>query len=256
MTMSTAETYDELADHYHLIFEDWEASIERQAAALNTILQEQCGLPGAARILDSACGIGTQSLGLAKLGFRLDACDVSMHAVKRAEQEASRRSLDIRFSVANMLDLSSLPASHFEAAICMDNSLPHLESHEQLIQAVDQIRARLRPGGVFMASIRDYDRLIQERPVVQGPSFYSDQGQRRIVLQVWDWIDDRRYVFHLYITRELEHGWQTFHTSALYRAVRRDELSEVLHQAGFKNARWLFPEESGFFQPIALAQSN
>jgi len=254
--MNTAETYDELADHYHLIFEDWKVSIERQAAALNAILREQCGLPGTARILDCACGIGTQSLGLAKLGFRIDACDVSIHAVKRAQQEASRRSLDIRFSVANMLDLRSLPASHFDAAICMDNSLPHLESNEQLIQAVDQIRARLRPGGSFMASIRDYDRLIRERPVVQGPSFYSDQGQRRIVLQVWDWIDDRRYVFHLYISRELEQGWQTFHTSALYRAVRRDELSAVLNQAGFKNLRWLLPEESSFFQPIVLGESG
>jgi hypothetical protein len=29
--MDTAESYDELASHYHLIFEDWEASIERQA---------------------------------------------------------------------------------------------------------------------------------------------------------------------------------------------------------------------------------
>jgi SAM-dependent methyltransferase len=254
--MSTAETYNELADHYHLIFEDWEATMERQAAALRSILAAKCGLPGTARILDCACGIGTQALGLAKLGFRVDACDVSTHAVERARREASRRALEIHFSIANMLDLSSLAASHFDAAICMDNSLPHLESDEQLVQATAQIRNRLRPGGFFMASIRDYDRQILERPVVQGPSFYADQGHRRIVLQVWDWLDDRRYVFHLYITRELEQGWQTFHTSALYRTVRRDELSAVLEKAGFKDLRWLFPEESGFFQPIVLAVSD
>jgi len=256
MAMDTVESYDALANHYHLIFENWEASVERQAAVLSSILELKCGLPSTARILDCACGIGTQSLGLTKLGFRVNGCDVSPRAVERARLEASRKGLDIQFSVANMLDLTCLGDSHFDAVICMDNSLPHLESTEQLIQAAQQIRAKLRPGGLLMASIRDYDRLIEERPVVQGPSFYSDQGYRRIVFQVWDWVDDHRYIFHLYITRQFEKGWQTFHTSALYRAIRRDEVLAALSQARFRNARWLFQAESDFYQPIVLAEAD
>lgn len=207
--MDTSESYDELADHYHLMFENWEASVERQAAALSSILERKCGLPSTARILDCACGIGTQALGLAKLGFRVSGCDISPHSVERARLEASQRSLDIQFSVANMPDLKRLGDSHFDAVICMDNALPHLESAEQLIQAAVQNRTMLRPGSL-MASIRDYDLLIKERPVVQGPSFYSDQGHRRIVFQVWDWVDDRRYIFHLYITLEIEKGGRRF----------------------------------------------
>jgi hypothetical protein len=107
-----------------------------------------------------------------------------------------------------------------------------------------------------MASIRDYDQLIEERPVVQTPAFYSDQGRRRIVFQVWEWIDARRYIFHLYITRELANEWQTFHTTGLYRAIRSDELVGILSQAGFKNPRWLAPGESGFYQPIVLAEAG
>ena len=256
MTMDTAESYDELANHYHLIFENWDVSVERQAAVLSSILHRKCGLSTTSRILDCACGIGTQALGLAKMGFQVSGCDVSPAAVARARLEASQRSLDIQFSVANMLDLTSLGDAHFDAVICMDNALPHLESAEQLIQAAEQIRARLRPGGCLMASIRDYDRLMEERPVVQGPSFYSDQGHRRIVFQVWDWVDDRRYHFHLYITRELAKGWHTFHTSALYRALPRDEVTAALSQARFKNARWLFEAESGFYQPIVLAEAD
>src|SRR5215813_12412492 len=198
--MDTAESYDALANQYHLIFEDWEASIDRQGAVLSSIFKQDCRLPSTARILDCACGIGTQALGLAKLGFRVHGCDFSSKAVERARLEASQRSLDLQFSVANMLELRYLGNSHFDAVICMDNSLPHLESTEQLIQAAEQIRARLKPGGFFIASIRDYDRLIQERPVVDGPFFYSDGRHRRIVFQVWDWLDGKRYAFHLYIT--------------------------------------------------------
>jgi 2-polyprenyl-3-methyl-5-hydroxy-6-metoxy-1,4-benzoquinol methylase len=136
------KTYDELASQYHLIFENWELSVERQAAALSSILHGKCGLATTARILDCACGIGTQSLGLAKMGFRVSGCDLSPRAIERARLEASRRNVDIHFSVANMLNLTSLRESHFDAVICMDNALPHLESAEQLFQAAKQFRAR------------------------------------------------------------------------------------------------------------------
>ena len=57
--------YDSMADYYHLIFEDWDASMRRQGAALAKLLPppEEVGL-----ILDVACGIGTQSLALAAIG--------------------------------------------------------------------------------------------------------------------------------------------------------------------------------------------
>ncbi|HLJ28228.1 MAG TPA: class I SAM-dependent methyltransferase [Candidatus Angelobacter sp.] len=254
--MDARECYDELADQYHLIFENWDSSIERQAAVLGPILERECGPSGATRILDCACGIGTQALGLAKLGFRVTGWDVSPRAVERARLESSRRGAELQLSVASMLDLTSLQGSQFDAVICMDNALPHLENTDQLIQAAAQIRIRLRPKGLFMASIRDYDRLIAERPATQGPSFYSDHGHRRIVFQVWDWMDDRRYIFHLYITREIENRWQTFHACATYRAVLRDELAEALERAGFINMRWLFTAESGFYQPIILAEAG
>jgi glycine/sarcosine N-methyltransferase len=55
--------YDTLAPHYHLLFEDWQASIERQSRALNRLL------PAAPQtILDCACGIGTQSIAFALAG--------------------------------------------------------------------------------------------------------------------------------------------------------------------------------------------
>lgn len=129
--MDTSETYDDLAPYYHLIYENWETSIIRQSATLSAVLKKECGLANTARILDCACGIGTQALGLAKAGFRVAGCDVSPRAIERAQTEASRRGLDIQFCVANMLDLASLEKARFDAVICMDNALPHLESHEQ-----------------------------------------------------------------------------------------------------------------------------
>jgi SAM-dependent methyltransferase len=248
--------YDRLASNYHLIFEDWDASIKRQAAALGAILERECGAPSALRILDCACGIGTQTLGLAGLGFTVTACDLSSASVERTRVEAAKRRLNVELFVADMLDLTEIPDMDFDAVMCMDNALPHLESDEQLFQAATQIRRKLRAGATFMGSIRDYDSLVQERPVVQGPAFYSDQGSRRIVHQVWDWSDERRYAFHLYITREVQGGWETQHYVSNYRAVLREEFSRILQAAGFVGCRWILTAESGFYQPIVLAKAN
>ena len=247
------QPYDELAAHYDQIFENWEVSIARQAKVLGGILHDECADSRPIRVLDCACGIGTQSLGLAMKGFDVMGCDASYRAIQRARSEASKRGLSIPFSVANMMELSAVPDSSFDAVICMDNSLPHLETDEQLGQAAQQVYGKLKPGGSFIGSIRDYDRLVVERPTTQGPSFYSDGARRRIVFQIWDWLDERRYRFHLYITRSTESAWQTFHFTSTYRAVLRSELRQMLEQAGFTNVRWLSSSDSGFHQPIFIA---
>jgi glycine/sarcosine N-methyltransferase len=245
--------YDELAGNYHLMFEDWEASMARQAAALGAIFDRECGPARPLRVLDCACGIGTQALGLAKLGFSVTGSDLSPSAIERARAEAAERGLQLSLYVADLRQLGEVPEAGFDAVICMDNALPHLSSDEHLAEAAAQVRAKLRRGGVFVASIRDYDRLIEERPVVQGPGFLNDGGRRRIVFQLWDWADERRYTFHLYITRESAAGWQTHHGASVYRAVLRDELTRILGGAGFLRVRWLLPSESGFFQPLVVA---
>lgn len=207
----TAQPYDDLAAHYHQIFENWEESIVRQARVLGKILHNECGDGLPIRVLDCACGIGTQSLGLAMNGFDVEGCDISFGAIERARLEASNRGLRIPFSVASMLQMSAIPQSSFDAVICIDNALPHLENDEQLLHIAQQAYGKLRVGGSFIGSIRDYDLLVVERPAVLGPSFFSDSGRRRIVFQIWDWLDERRYRFHLYITSGAESAWDTVH---------------------------------------------
>jgi len=58
----TQDFYDELAPYYHLLYPDWDATIARQSRALSRVL-EDLGVRTGSRILDAACGIGTQALG-------------------------------------------------------------------------------------------------------------------------------------------------------------------------------------------------
>jgi len=55
--------YDELAPIYHLIHQDWNASIHLQGEQLSSLIGNEW--PGSRRVLDISCGIGTQALALA-----------------------------------------------------------------------------------------------------------------------------------------------------------------------------------------------
>ncbi len=253
MTGETAGFYDSLAEQFDLIFENWDASMKRQASALGALLERELS-SDRLRILDCACGIGTQALGLAARGHSVTGTDLSAAAVARARREASQRGLSLDFGVADMRDLSAVAGSGFDVVLAADNALPHMVSDCDLQQAARSIACKLKPGGLFVASIRDYDQAVLQRPAIQGPAFFTDGGLRRIVHQVWDWTEAREYTLHLYITRETEAGWECSHYTSRYRALLRSELAGILSSAGFGDIRWLMPEESRYYQPIALAR--
>lgn len=251
MTEKILSFYEPLADHYHLIFDDWNKTIERQARILNPLLDAQMrGHP--LKILDCACGIGTQALGLATLGHQVTASDLSQAAVNRAKHEAKRLGLNISFHPSDMTSMAEIMDRDFDVVVALDNALPHL-TPDQLRRAIVAAGSKLKSNGLFIASIRDYDKLIIERPAAHEPAFYGGEGDRRIIHQVWDWIDAARYTLHLYITMESEQTWIAHHFVSEYRCLLRNELSAVLQSSGFKEVRWLMPAESGFYQPLVLA---
>lgn len=251
--MVTTETfYDDLAEHYHLIFEDWDRTIERQASILGPLLESYTGL-GTPRILDCACGIGTQTLGLAQRGHSLVASDLSRSSVARAQREARQKGVDVQFHVADMRELSAVPGHDFDVVLAADNALPHLLSEKDLDRALQQMANKLRPGGIMAATVRDYDRLIQTRPAMQPPSFFGDSGRRRIIHQVWDWAG-AEYDVHLYISHEGSAGWVSKHYVSRYRALLRADLAASLEKAGFTEVQWLEPESTSFYQPVVVAR--
>jgi glycine/sarcosine N-methyltransferase len=245
--------YDSLAEDYHLIFADWNLSIRRQASALNAILVKELRTSSSLRILDCACGIGTQAIGLTELGYTLVGSDLSEASILRARREAKSRSLKVEFHCSDMTSLASIVEADFDGILALDNALPHLSS-SQLHQALDVISSKLRPRGLFMASTRDYDALIQQRPTMQEPMFHGEPGHQRIVHQVWGWTSESEYTLHLFITVQDGGTWTTRHYVSRYRCLLRQELSNASASAGFTEIQWRMPAESGFYQPLVTAR--
>jgi glycine/sarcosine N-methyltransferase len=252
MDTATDTFYDDLADHYHLLFEDWSQSIEKQSAILGRLL-EQYTNQVAPYVLDCACGIGTQTLGLAMRGHYLVASDLSQSAISRAKKEADLRGLKIQFCVADMRNLSPVKRHDFDAVLAADNALPHLLLREDRDRALSAMAGKLKPDGIFVATIRYYDLLIQTRPAIQAPAFYGVRDQRRIIHQVWDW-DGNEYDLHLYLSLKTSGQWIVRHYVSRYHALLRSDLTASLENAGFKTIQWLEPAETSFYQPVVVAR--
>jgi SAM-dependent methyltransferase len=253
MANSVLDFYEQLAEDYHLIFADWRRSLSRQGEVLHRLLQAELG-PGPQTLLDASCGIGTQALGLASLGHRVHATDLSPASVQRAAREAQALGVPLTTGVADLRTLDAQVPGTFDAVLSCDNALPHLLSDEELRATTHAIAAKLRPGGVFLASIRDYDRLLEERPRATQPQVIDSPEGRRLVFQVWDWAEDgRTYTFSLFLVRQRGEQWETVRHETVYRALRRVELDAALGAAGFTHIHWHEPADSGFYQPLVTA---
>ncbi|MCR5577540.1 MAG: class I SAM-dependent methyltransferase [Oscillospiraceae bacterium] len=249
----TQSFYDNLAAQYDKLFLDWQDAVREQADILDRIFRNS-GFDRTARVLDCACGIGTQAIGLAMLGYDVTASDISEGELAEARERARKNGAEIRFERADFRALSETFAEQFDIVIAMDNALPHMLTHGELETAARSIVGQLRQGGMFVASIRDYDSLLQNRPPYSPPYIHKTDKGRRVCFQTWDWENDL-YKLVQYIIDD-EEALQVSRFECEYRAVRREELTKLLLSNGCGEAVWMFPEESGFYQPIIAARKG
>lgn len=200
-------------------------------------------------VLDCAAGIGSQAIALAQRGYAVEGLDSSEASVKRAKHYAAQLGLEIPFRVDDLPALTTAPENYYGAVLAMDNIFPHLGSEEAMRTAAQAIFRRLRPDGVLIAGLRDYDPILQSRPTVIPPSF-AGNGHRRIFHEVWDWHDNRRYTCHVYVTKEVRQHWEVMHFTGNYCAILKCELAQLLQDCGFTNV-WIMPTEvTGFHHAL------
>ena len=242
--------YDNMASQYDKLFLDWHETTQEQAHILDKIFSEN-GFDKTAQVLDCACGIGTQAVGLAALGYSVTASDISDGELREAAGRAEKYGVKIRFEHADFCALSDAFSEQFDIVIAMDNALPHMLTREALRSAVESIVGQIRPGGILVASIRDYDSLLAEKPPYSPPYIHKTDKGQRVSFQTWEW-SGRNYQLTQYIIED-EDSLQISKFVCEYRAACREELTDLLLAGGCSEVAWKFPEETGFYQPIVVA---
>jgi SAM-dependent methyltransferase len=213
---------------------DWRAEVARQGETLDRLIRRQTG-PSASTVLDCDGGIGTQAIGLAMRGDTVHATDLSPAAIARAAREVASFGAALTLAAADFHALETTMSDTFDVVLCCDHTLVHLLGEADLRVAAAQMWARLIPGGLWLASLRDDDQLVGPsaatslpfapglpglyghpppvRPRGTMPRVFDDPEERRIAFQVWDWAaDGQSYTLTPCFPRAGEGGDQTTHT--------------------------------------------
>ena len=246
--MSVRAFYDELSPLYHLIYENWEATVARQGEALASLIGETWGAD-ARTVLDAAVGIGTQALGLLALGFRVTGSDLSPAAIARARLESARRHLALPCLVADFRSLPIVTASVDVVLIC-DNAIPHLDGETEITQALDECFRCARPGGGCLISMRDYESppptgTVEVRPY--GERLWA--GRRYDLRQVWTWRGPRYDLSFEITPADAAADRRAMALKTSYLAIPVERVSELMRASGFENVRRL---DGRFFQPVLV----
>ncbi len=244
--MSVVDFYDQLSPFYHLIYPDWEASIARQSTQLDSVICELWG-DRVKTVLDAACGVGTQAIGLAQLGYQVTGSDISATAVARAKREAAKRGLEIRFGRADLRSLSSSYADSFDLVIACDNAIPHLLSDQEIQDSFRELYRRVASGGGCLVSVRDYDPAESKETKVVPYGVRTDGDRRFLIFQVWEY-HGSIYDLSMYFIEDRGGSECISHVMrSKYYAVPVARLVELMSAAGFQGVCRI---DGRVFQPL------
>ena len=233
----TESFYDELASVYKYIYIDWEKSVVEQAELLNGIIRQNFS-DNIRDILDASCGIGTQLIGLSKMGYRLTGTDISQKELDIAGEELKKRNLPADLHRCAFKNLPVCFKQKFDLVITMDNAIPHLLSGTEILEAFTAMY-RVSGEGVLI-SVRDYDNIDKSKLHIVPYGYRQIDGKKWFLFQRWEFEGDIVSVSFFFIT-EHDSGKISPVSGRVYRtkfyAIGSERLMDLLKEAGFKSTR-------------------
>jgi len=143
--------WDELsALHLRLPFYDVEA-VRRGSLSITDIEREELGPVAGLRGVHLQCGIGLETISLARLGARMVGVDFSSRAVAIAASIARECNESAQFAVGDVMDAATLPAKRFDFIYTSHGVLRWLPSIELWATALRRLVKR--NGFLYMFEI-------------------------------------------------------------------------------------------------------
>ncbi len=168
----------------------------------------------------------------------------------RAKEEAQKRGAEVGFSVCDMREASRHHGRQFDVVISADNSLTHLLTDDDLLQALRQLYDCTRPGGGCLLTVRDYDSEERGTGLVKPYGVREESGKRYVIFQVWDFEGDiYDLAMYFVVDDRFSEEVVTHVLRTKYHAVGTGHLLELMCRAGFTAVERL---DGRFYQPVLV----
>lgn len=142
--------------------------LQDQASTLVELLHSDTSYPAGSRVLEAGCGVGAQTITLAKNSpdARITSIDISNSSVIEAEKKAAAGVTNVQFKQADIFNLPFNQESFDHVFVCF--VLEHLA---QPIEALRILKKQLKKGGTITVIEGDHGStyfLSRQRSGTQG----------------------------------------------------------------------------------------
>ena len=219
-----AEQYQSLSAVYDSFMYD--VSYGEWAAYINGFLQPR----GGGRILEYACGTGSITLELLKLGYELTAVDISDSMLSEAAAKIGASPYSAEFVLADAAELRL--SKPFDAIVCACDGLNYITGEDKLNRLFASAFHNLRPGGVFAFDISSEYKLSH---VLGNDFFYDDADDGTLFWQ--NSYDEAARLATMDITLFKREGevYQRFDEQHIQKGWRRQEIERIAGKNGFSS---------------------
>ncbi len=246
-------TSDQYQEEYHESFVDkwdelinWEARAEGEDGFFATILREH----GCQRVLDAATGTGYHAVILREEGFDVTAVDGAEEMIRKTNENARRRGVDLPAIVSDWRELSDNVEGGFDAIVCLGNSFTHLFDMDDRVTTMAEFRKVLKPGGLLIIDQRNYDRILDEGFSTKHQYYYVGTGVTAAPIE----IDAEAVKFEYSFPDGAKHHLTMY-------PIRQKMLTDLITGAGFEiletfgdfKRDWQ-PSETDFLVHVARAK--
>jgi glycine/sarcosine N-methyltransferase len=210
----------------------------------------------ASTVLDAACGTGIDAAALARRGYSVRATDGSQAMVEVAAARFQREGLSVPVQRCLWADLPGAIGERFDVVLCTGNALVHAEGRDAMVEALIGLRRMARPGGHVVIDSRNWQKLHDERRVVQAMDRARVRGGRRcVVLYVWEMPArlEEEHNAHIVFLHEDGDRIEPHEYVVSFRPFTLGELRERLELAGLREVDNDYDETTGRYDVIAVA---
>ena len=171
----------------------WPERIRREWPLLERVLSSG----PVRRVLDLGCGTGEHSRFLAAQGFEVVGVDASESMLAKALEEPLPPNLRFVAGDVSRLDEigGELGEEPFGGAICLGNTLPHLQTREELAGLVRGLRRRLAAAAPVLLQLLDYERIFEQRVRHLPLNFRPGDDGQLVFLRLMEPQEDGRVQF-------------------------------------------------------------
>ena len=184
MTESFSQFYDALASDY-----DAMTGFDQRFAAEQGFFASMVKKYNITNALDAGCGTGAHALLLARLGVAVTAVDASEEMLRTAARHAEAMHLPLTLRRVDLFHDTGAIRECFDAVFCMGNTIAHAASAAEAQKTIGGLLSLLRPGGILVLQLLNFDRILKDRPRVINRKSVDEVSYIRYYSYLHDSID-------------------------------------------------------------------